>query len=128
MKRAFLLLFALVACGSAPPPAPPPPAAPDNPLDQVPPGPLTIVSTHQGETSAETVEDVHFRDATGAVHALLVHYESYPVLPNLVTIDDKPSPRGDAWGRLGKRLRAAGLKNNATYLLMCFGGNVDHVC
>lgn len=91
-------------------------------MDLLPPGPLKVVSTHEGETTTETVEDVHFRDSAGAAHALLVHYTSYPVLPSLVTLDDKPSPQGPAWGRLGQRLKAAGLSNNATHLLICFGG------
>jgi hypothetical protein len=128
MRLAPALLVVIAACGGAAPAPPAPPPPPDDPLDTVPAGPLAVVSTHEGETSSETVEDVHFRDAKGAVHALLVHYTSYPVLPSLVTLDDKTSPQGPAWGRLGKRLRDAGLKNNATYLLMCFGGNVDRVC
>jgi hypothetical protein len=121
------LILVFVACGGAPPPPPAPPPAPKDPMDLVPPGPLTVVSTHEGETTSETVDDVHFRDATGATHALLVHYTSYPVAPSLVTIDDKPSPQGPAWGRLGKRLKDAGLSNNATMLLLCFGGT-DQKC
>ena len=119
VRAAFVL--ALVACGTAPPRAAPPPPPPSDPMDLLPPGPLKVVSTHEGETTTETVEDVHFRDAAGAPHALLIHFTSYPILPSLVTLDDKPSARGPAWRRLGQRLIAAGLSNNATQLLICFG-------
>jgi hypothetical protein len=116
------LLLALSACGGAPPPPPAAPATSTDPIDLLPPGPLTIVSTHEGETTSSTIDDVHFRDAKGGEHAMLLHFTSYPIAPTELTIDDKPSPQGPSWQRLGQRLKAAGLSNNATKLLICFGG------
>src|SRR3984957_14162776 len=117
VKARAALLIGLIGCGGAPPPPPPPPAAPADPIDLLPPGPLAIVSSHEGETTSETVEDVHFRDAKGTEHALMLHFTSYPIAPTMLTIDDKPSAQGPAWGRLGQRLKAAGLSKNATMLL-----------
>jgi hypothetical protein len=111
------LLVFLAACGAA---APGPTSRLD-PADALAPGPLAFVSA-RSIYEGDSFEEITFRDARGATHVLTLHYTSYPIVVTRVTIDGKAVPQGASWGRVGTRLVAAGVSNNATFMLRCFGG------
>ena len=96
------------------------PSATD-PIGRLPAGPLTIVAANEREDDADTIEEVTFRDAGGAVHSLELRITSYPIHPNTLRVDGAPCAIGASWEQLGHRLFEAGLSNNATLLLISFG-------
>ena len=118
MKPTFALFVLLAACSAAAPTPGSP--APLDAADALAPGPLTFVSA-RSSFEGDSFEEITFRDAR-ASHVLKLHYTSYPIVVTRVTIDGKAVPQGASWGRVGTRLVDAGVSNNATFMLRCFGG------
>ena len=126
MRTALVVAFAVHAgCQPAPPASP---SVGD--AEALPAGPLVVVSAREWSPpeGRETIEEVSFRDANGLAHALRLGFTSYPIAPTSLTIDGRPVPQGPAWARLGRLLRSAGLSNNATILLLCYGGDPEQRC
>jgi hypothetical protein len=119
-RPAYALLVLLAACRSAALPTPGSPS-PLDPADALARGPLTFVSA-RSIVEGDAFEEITFRDARGGGHVLNLHYTSYPIVVTSVTIDGEAVPQGASWGRLGTRLVEAGVSNNATFMLRCFGG------
>jgi hypothetical protein len=125
-------VFGVSAIACAPPPvapcsdsarrpAPPPPSDPF-------PRPVSIYSASETSADRDTVELVVYRDDRSTQHRMELHFTSYPIVPSSLSVDGNDVPRGPAWGQLGRALLQAGLDNNATILLRCFGGDPTARC
>jgi hypothetical protein len=113
------LSVVLFACAQRPSPAR---AAPDFPR------PVSIYSATEEITERDTVELVTYRDDKTLQHRVELHFTSYPIVVTSVRVDDRDVPPGESWGRLGRALLGAGLDNNATVLLRCFGRDPGARC
>jgi hypothetical protein len=111
-----VVLFACAQRSSAAPRAPDFPQA------------VSIYSATEQSTGGDTVELVTYRDDKTRQHRVEVHFTSYPIVVTSVRVDDRDVPPGESWGRLGRALLGAGLDNNATLLLRCFGGDPAARC
>jgi hypothetical protein len=104
------------------------PGDPSPPWQEDFPKPISIYAATEDSTKNDSVEDVTYRDATSAQHRLQLRFTSYPITPTSLVVDGRAIPRGPAWGRLGRALHDAGLDNNATVLLRCFGNDPSERC